>query len=113
MSSEEGVGSASITEVVLELDPERAIVEQFGGAVAVDLVHLVEAVVDVEARLHGPEGDLAVAISLHDQACRSAEVEIIAVPQVRLDDAPPTDDRVVRRLHGVAPARSLGSRTRL
>ena len=74
---------------------------------------IVGAVIDVEAGLHGPEGDLTVSTGLNDQGRRSAEIQVILVPQVGLDDAPSAHDRVVRGLHAAAPARSLGRRTRL
>jgi hypothetical protein len=42
------------------------------------------------------------------------KVEMIAIPQVRLDDPPAADEPAVHRGgHGGAPASSFGSRTRL
>src|SRR4051794_17583573 len=60
--------------MILELDLEGSVVLKLGGASSGDLVHFVEAgpgeadlggsIVDVEAGLHGPEGDLAVPTRL-------------------------------------------------
>ena len=99
-----------VAEVVLVFDHEGSVVLEFGGAGAGDLGHLVEpspgeadlvgALINGEAGLHGPEGDLAFAIGPNDQGRRSAKVELVAVPEIRLDDAPAPDDRVLRGLHG-------------
>ena len=109
--------------MIVELDLEGSVILKLGGAGSGYLVHFIEAgpgeadlggsIVDVEAGLHGPEGDLAVPTRLHDQGRRSAEIQVIPVPQVGLDDAPSAHDRVLRGLHVAAPARSFGRRTRL
>ena len=59
--------------MVFELDLQRAVVEEFGGPRAPDLVHLVAAhpvesdvgmaVGEVEARFEGTEGDLAMEMA--------------------------------------------------
>ena len=110
--------------MVGELDFERAVVLEFGRSGSGDLVSLVEAgpgeedqrpgVFEVEAGLHGCEGDLAVAVGLDDDHGRLGQVEMVAVPYIGLDDPPPADQLTVHGCaHGGASASSLGSRTRL
>ena len=110
--------------VVGELDLEGAVVLEFGGAGAAHLVHLVEAlpgeehqgpaVFEVEARLHGAERDLAMAVGLDDHHGGLDQVQVVAVPGVGLDDPPAADQLAAHRCaHGGASASSLGSRTRL
>src|SRR3954467_12945376 len=92
--------------MIVELDLEGSVILKLGGAGSGDLVHFVEAgpgeadlggsIVDVEAGLHGPEGDLAVPTRLHAQGRRSAEIQVIPVPQVGLDDAPSAHRRLIR-----------------
>lgn len=116
----EGFDSGLFAEVVLERDQEGLVVLEFGGACARGLGRFIEAgpsegdlvgsVVDIEASLQGPKPDVAVAVGLDDQGRGSTEVEMVAIPPVRLDDAPATDDRVVGRPHCAAPVRSSGAR---
>jgi hypothetical protein len=61
-----------VAVVIDEFDLDGAVVEQFGGTVAGDLIHLVEAlpgeadrqpaVFDVKAGLENVEGDLAATV---------------------------------------------------
>jgi hypothetical protein len=55
---------------------------------------------DFEAGLQGAEGDFA-ALRGDRQPGRAAEIEVSAVPEVRLDDPPAADQSAVRR--GVMP----------
>ena len=108
---------------MLEDDLDEAVIEKFGGSFSGDFVALVEsgsregdggpAVFDVERRLHGAEGDFAMVASPDRDRRRTAEVEIIAIPDVGFDDPPAADQLVVRRRAHCGTARSLGSRTRL
>lgn len=91
--------------------------------IAGDLVHLVEAgpceedhgraVGEVEAGLHRPEGDLALVVGADDDDGRRDQVEIVAIPQIGLDDPPTADQLAVRRHTHLDAAMSLGNRTRL
>jgi hypothetical protein len=66
------------------------------------------------AGLHGPEGDLAMAVRSDGHGGGRDQVEVVTIPQVGLDDPPAADDPAVhRRRHGEAPASSRRSRTRL
>jgi hypothetical protein len=109
--------------MVLGLDLQRAVVEEFGGPRASDFVHFVEAlpvegdvgasIGEFEARLERAEGDLPAPVGADVQHGRPAEVEVVSLPEVGCDDPPPTDQPTVHgRAYGEA-ARSLGSRTRL
>src|SRR3546814_6171570 len=101
--------------VVGELDLECGVFLEFGGAGAANIVRLVETlpgeehrgatVLEVEACLHGAEGDLAVAVGLDDQHGGLDQVQVVAVPDVGLDDPPAADQLAVhRRVHGGASA---------
>jgi hypothetical protein len=63
--------------------------------------------------LHGAEGNFSVAIGTYGDAGRLDEVELIAIPQIGLDNPPFADKRVIADGHQPAPANSFGSRTRL
>ncbi len=83
----DGFEDGLVAKVVFEFDLEGAVEQKCGRAGAGDLVHLVEAcpakadlvgaIIDVEAGLHGPEGDVAVPTGLNDQGRRSAEIQMI------------------------------------
>src|SRR5262245_50791415 len=112
-----------VAVVVGESDFDRAVVEQFGVAVAADFVHLVAtapreedhrwAVADIEAGLQSAEGNLAVVVCPDGDRGGPVEVEIIAIPQIGLDDAPASDQLAARGRSHVGTAMSFGSRTRL
>jgi hypothetical protein len=80
-----------------ELNLDRAIVEEFGGSFAINLVALfatdpmeadrIASVFDFEAGLQGAEGDFA-ALRGDRQPRGAAEVEVSAIPEVGLDDPP-------------------------
>jgi hypothetical protein len=112
--------------VVGERDLERAVVLQLGRSRAADLVHLLEprpgeedrqpGVLELEAALHGPEGDLASAVAPDGHHGGFDQVEVGTIPQIGLDDPPPANQLAVHRdAHGEASlvASSFGSRTRL
>jgi hypothetical protein len=72
------------------------------------------AIFEIEARLHGAECDFAMAIGTYGNAGRLDEVEVIAIPQIGLDNPPFADERVIADGHHVgACASSFGKRTRL
>ena len=71
------------------------------------------AVFDVEAGLQRAEGDFAVAVIGDRDRRRSAEVEIVAIPDVGLDDPPAADELAVRRRVHAEASKSFGSRARL
>ena len=106
-----------------EFNLDGAVVEQFGGTVARDFVHFVEplprepdrrpTVFDVEADLESAEGDFAVTVVGDRDRRRPTEVEMIAIPNVGLDDPPPSDELAVRRRAHAGVASSLGNRARL
>lgn len=108
----------------LELDLQRAVVEEFCGARAPDFVHFVAAlpvegdvgisIGDVEAGLERSEGDLAMPIGADVEHGRPAEVEVAAIPELGRDDPPAADQPASHRsAHGEASASSFGKRTRL
>ncbi|BBD41156.1 hypothetical protein Amn_pb01470 (plasmid) [Aminobacter sp. Y103A] len=109
--------------MVGERDLDRAVVEQFGVAVAAHFVHFVAtfpreedhrwAVADIEAGLQSTKCDLAVVVVADGDRGGTAEVEIIAIPQIGLDNAPAADHLAARRRGHVGTASSFGSRTRL
>src|SRR4051812_49723935 len=106
--------------MIVELDLEGSVALKLGGAGSGDLVHFIEAgpgeadlggsIVDVEAGLHGPEGDLAVPTPPHDQGGGAAKNQGNPVPQGGLDDAPSAHDPGLPSPHVSAPARRLGKR---
>ena len=110
--------------MVVELDLQRAVLEEFGRPGTSDLVEVIVtfpvegsvgvSVGDLKACLEGAEGDLAVPVGADVQLGRPAEVELAVIPEVGRDDPPATDHHAIqRRAHGEASAGSFGSRTRL
>ena len=81
-----------------EGDLDRAIIKQFGVAVAGDLVDIVKsgplevdqvlAVAEIEARLQRAESDFTMALGSDRNRCRLDQVEMVAIPQIGLDDPP-------------------------
>ena len=64
--------------------------------------------------LHGPEGESAVSMVFEGHVGGLDEVEVIAIPQIGLDDPPGADQGAwMIPCHGGAPASNPGSRTRL
>ena len=104
-------------------DLDCAVVEQFGGAVAASLVHLVKAspceehhglaVAEVEAGLNGAEGDCAAIVSADCKRGGAAQVELGAIPDIGFDNTPWANQGAVGERAHAGAARSLGSRTRL
>src|SRR3546814_6989296 len=101
--------------MVCEFDLDRAVVDQFRRSGAADLIHLVasdpdeedhrSAIFEIEAGLHGPEGDLAMTIGPNGHRGGLDQVEVVALPEVSLDDPPPANELAVARPgHGDAPA---------
>src|SRR5688572_15698551 len=84
--------------MVSELDLKRAVVEQFGRSRTADLVHLIEpepreedhgsAVFKIEPGLHGAKSDLAMAIRSNGHHRGLNQIEVVAIPQVGLNDPP-------------------------
>jgi hypothetical protein len=67
-----------------------------------------------EAGLHGAVGDRAMTVRSEGHDGGGDQVEVVTIPQVGLDDPPAADEPAVHRhRHREAPAKSLGSRTRL
>ena len=107
--------------MVCELDLQRAVIEQFGGSGAADLVHFVEpgpgeedrgaAVLEIEAGLHGSEGDLAMAVGSNDHHGEVDEIEVVAIPQIGLDDPSFADQRMGGHVDHAGASRSFGRRT--
>ena len=94
-------------------DRFREIVPQVTVALPVE-GDVVVSVGEVEARLQGAEGDLAVPVRADVEPRRTAEVEMAALPKIGRDDPPAADDPAPHRhAHGEASGRSFGSRTRL
>jgi hypothetical protein len=108
--------------VVGELDLDCAVVEEFGGSFAFDLVAFVApgpteadrvaGVFDFEAGLQSAEGNIT-ALRGDRQNRRAAEIEVSAILEVGLDDPPAADQAAVRRDLHVEASRSFGSRARL
>jgi hypothetical protein len=61
----------------------------------------------------GAEGELAAAILAKAHIGRLDQIEVVAIPQIRLDDPPPADQFTARGGAHVAAAISFGARTRL
>jgi len=107
--------------VVGELDLDRAVVEEFGGPFAIDLVAFVASdpmkadrvacVFDFVTGLRGAKGDFASLCS-DRQPRRPAEIEVSPVPEVDLDDPPTADQSAVRRGLLAQASGSFGSRAR-
>jgi hypothetical protein len=107
---------------VCELDLESAVVEEFGGPFALNLVAFLAAgpvkanrvpgIFDFQAGLQGAEGDFATMVGDRDRRCPT-EIEMIAIPDVGLDDPPAADQSAVRWGLQAQASRSLGSRARL
>ena len=73
----------------------------------------IPAVFDVEAGLQRAEGDFAASVRSNEDRRRTAEVEILAIPDVGLDDPPAADELAVHRRSHAGAAMSFGSRVRL
>jgi hypothetical protein len=109
--------------VIGEFDLDGAVVKQFGGAVAGDLVYFVEpvpgeadrrpAVFDIEPGLQRAEGDFAASLVGDRDRRRFAEVEINRDPRCRPPRCASGRSVVVRRGAHAGSPRSVGSRTRL
>ena len=68
---------------------------------------------ELKQKLQRAEDDLAMAVAADRHVGRLDEVEVTAVPQVRLDDPPFADERAFHHSrHGGAPS-NLGSRIKL
>lgn len=113
----------------IEVDFERAVVFEVGGALAGDLVAFVAAVPvepdgiscvrEIETGFEGAGRDLAMTVGADDKPRRIGEVEIISIPQVGGDDSSAADHLAAHRrfrfpAHGLASdAISFGMRIRL
>ena len=83
-----------------ELDVQKAVILQFRSPAATDLVHFVRSlpskeseaagVLAVSAALHAAEGERAVSMTFIGHVGRFDEVEVLAIPQIGLDDPPDT-----------------------
>jgi hypothetical protein len=108
--------------VVGELDLDCAVVEEFGGSFALDLVAFfasvpakadrVAGLFDLEDGLESAESDFAAPRG-DRQGRRTAEIEVSAIPEIGFDDPPAADQAAVGRGLHVEPSRSFGSRARL
>jgi hypothetical protein len=118
-----GFEDSFVAVVTGEFDLDGAVVEQFGGTVAGDFVHFVEAlpseadrqpaVVDVEAGLESADGDFAATVVGDRDGRWPTEVEMIAIPNVGLDDPLTADELAVRWRAHAGVASNLGNRARL
>src|SRR5271157_5552859 len=98
-----------VAVAVGEFDLDRAVVVEFGRAVAGNLVRFVRsfpgepdrivAVFDVETRMERAEGYFAPTVVADRHRRRPAEVEIGAIPNVGLEDPPAADELAVSRRH--------------
>src|SRR5262249_4929496 len=106
-----------------QLDFDGAIVLQFGRSVAGDLVSLVEpapseeddaaAVSEFHGGIDDAEGELTASVLAELEVSRFDEVEVVAIPEVRLEDPPPADQLAASwGGHAAAPI-SFGALTRL
>ena len=71
------------------------------------------AVFDVEAGLESAEGDFAATVVGDRDGRWPTEVEMIAIPNVGLDDPPTADECAVRWRAHAGVVSSLGNRARL
>ena len=114
-------GVVAVVEGQLDLD--RAVVRQLGGAVAGDRVAFVEAapaeendglrVLQCAAGGDAAEGKLGPPVAADLEVGRLDPIEVIAVPQIGRDDAPAADQFAVLPGRSYAGASSLGGRTKL
>src|SRR5271166_802008 len=98
-----------VAVAVGEFDLDRAVVVEFGRAVAGNLVRFVRsfpgepdrivAVFDVETRMERAEGYFAPTVVADRHRRRPAEVEIGAIPNVGLEDPPAAHELAVSRRH--------------
>ena len=63
--------------------------------------------------MHGAEGDFPAAVGSNGNHGWPAEIEIIAIPEIGLDDPPTADELAVGGRAHVGAAMSFGSRVRL
>ena len=90
--------------------PATLTVTEQGGEIAFGAM---EAGLDVEPGLERAEGDFAATVVGDRDRRRPAQVEMIAVPDVGLDDPPAADELAIGRRGHVGAATSLVSRVRL
>jgi hypothetical protein len=108
--------------MVGEFNLDCAVVEQFGGSFALDLIAFlasgpvetdrVAGVFDFEAGLQGAEGDFA-ALRGDRQRRRAAQIEMSSILEIGLDDPPAADQSAVGRGFQAEASKSFGSRARL
>ena len=61
----------------------------------------------------GAEGNFTASVRSNEDRRRTAEVEILAIPDVGLDDPPAADEFAVHRRSHAGAAMSFGSRVKL
>jgi hypothetical protein len=67
----------------------------------------------IRCRLHGAEGDFTTSIVADDDCRSAAQVEIVAIPNIGLNDPPAANEFATCGRPHVGAAISFGSRTRL
>ena len=104
--------------MVGEFDLDRAVVEEFGGSFAADLVAFVGSgpAKPIESRAYSTSRPASMAPKAISPPCAVIvsvagphEIEVSAIPDIGLDDPPPADQSAVRRgLHAAAPGAWAG-----
>jgi hypothetical protein len=94
-----------------------AVLEEFGGSFAFDLVSVVASdlteadrvtgIFDFEAGLQSAEGDFAASGDDRERS-RTAQIKVSAIPEIGLDDPPATDQAAVARSFHVEASVRLG-----
>jgi hypothetical protein len=75
--------------------------------------HNALAVSEFEGGVDGAESKFAAAVLAKADVGRLDQIEVVAIPQIGLDDPPPADQFTARSGAHVAAAISFGARTRL
>ena len=99
------------------------VVFEFGRSGAADLVAFVEtrpieendaaAALEFQGGVDGAEGELASSVPGKGYLGRLDQIEIVAIPEIGLDDPPPADQFTARGGAHIVAAISFGARTRL
>src|SRR6516164_2396361 len=104
-----------------QLDFDGAVILQLGRSVSTNFVSLVKAapaekhdaaaIFEFARSIDGAENKFGPAVIGDLEIGRFDEIEVVAIPQIGLDDPPPANQLAGRAGHGDA-AMSLGARTK-